>query len=652
MRRVTHVVSLLLAVVTPVSAQEPPVFELEGIVVIGTPLPRAAEAMGASVTVIEGQELRQRGVTRVLDALREVPGVSIVQVGSFGALSSLFMRGGESDYVQVLMDGVQLNQPGGSFDFSGLTTESIERIEVLRGPASSLYGSDAMGGVIHIITRSGSGALRGSVAFRTGSFGRKDWTGDLTGGGERLSYGFSLSRHETDGILEFNNQFENTVLSGSVRFAPDERTLVELSSRFGGREYHFPTDFAGNVVDQNAFSFSDEVSLGLRVHRRVSDHVELETTISGYDVDGGIDDRVDSLADTLGFFALSSLDVLRRTKVDVKSHMRLGTTSLATVGVEFGRQAQRSFSESQGQFGPSSSQSEHQRWNRAAYGHIVTSSGPISFNAGGRLDDNERFGRSTSWQAAASFSYGSSGRIRAAAGRGIKEPTFFENFATGFARGNPELDPERSSSWEIGFEQGILGRAFSVSATYFDQVFEDLIQYTFSPPDPSDANFFNVARANARGVEWGATARVGEFTVSVDATWLDTEVVDSGFDEGPGATFVEGEALMRRPRTTLAGAASYQIGDRAVLNASFLRLGDRADRDFSTFPATPVTLHEYSVFDLGAEVTVVEAEGGLPGFALTVRGENLFDASYEEAFGFTAPGRGLYVGGRLTLGAR
>ena len=344
--------------------------------------------------------------------------------------------------------------------------------------------------------------------------------------------------------------------------------------------------------------------------------------------------------------------MLRRTKADVKSHIRLGTTSLATVGVELGRQAQRSFSESQSQFGPSSSQSENQRWNRAAYGHLVTSSGPISFNAGGRLDNNERFGRSTSWQVAASFSYASSGRVRAAAGRGIKEPTFFENFATGFARGNPELDPERSSSWEIGFEQGILGRAFSLSATYFDQVFEDLIQYTFSPPDPSDANFGNVARANARGVEWGATVRVGGFTVSVDATWLDTEVVDSGFDEGPEATFVEGEALMRRPRTTLAGAASYQIGDRAVLNASFVRLGDRADRDFSTFPATPVTLHEYSVFDLGAEVTVVEAEGGLPGFALTVRGENLFDASYEEAFGFTAPGRGLYVGGRLTLGAR
>ena len=253
MRRVIRVVYLFLAVAVSASAQEPPVFELEGIVVIGTPLPRAAETMGASVTVIEGQELRQRGVTRVLDALREVPGVSMVQVGSFGALSSLFMRGGESDYVQVLLDGVQLNQPGGSFDFSGLTTENIERIEVLRGPASSLYGSDAMGGVIHIITRSGSGALRGSVAFWGGSFGRKDWTGDLTGGGECLSYGFTLSRHETDGILEFNNQFENSVLSGSVRFAPDERTFVELSSRFGGREYHFPTDFAATLSTRTRF---------------------------------------------------------------------------------------------------------------------------------------------------------------------------------------------------------------------------------------------------------------------------------------------------------------------------------------------------------------------------------------------------------------
>ena len=651
MRRILRGALLLLPGATPGAAQEPPVFELEGIVVIGTPVPRAAEAMGATVTVIEGQELRRRGVTRVLDALREVPGVSIVQSGSFGASSSLFLRGGESDYVQVLVDGIQVNQPGGSFDFSGLTTESIERIEVLRGPASALYGSDAVGGVIHIVTRSGSGAPRGSLAFRTGSFGRKDWSGDLSGGSERLAYGFSIVRHEADGILEFNNQFTNTVLSGSVRLAPDERTRVEFSSRFAGREYHFPTDASGNVVDRNSFTFSDEIALGLRVNRHLSDRLDLEASLTAYDVDDGTDDQVDGPADTLGFFAFTSLDVLRRTKAAVRSHLRLGA-AVATAGVELSGQAQRSFSESASQFGPSTSQSEHERWNRAGYGHVVASAGPLSIHSGIRIDDNERFGRSTSWQAAASYAYAAGGRVRTAAGRGIKEPTFFENFATGFARGNPDLKPERSSSWEIGLEQELLRGVFGVRAAYFSQGFEDLIQFTFSPPSPSDPNHFNVAEASARGLEYGGTIRAGGVTLSVDATWLDTDVVDAGFDDGPGGIFVEGEALLRRPRTTLAATARYQAGGRAVLNASWVRVGERADRDFSTFPATPVTLDKYSVLNLGAEVILVAAGTGSPGLALTVRGENFLDASYEEVFGFTAPGRGLYLGGRIDLEAR
>ncbi len=652
MRLLTLAVSLVLRAATPSSAQQPPIFHLEGLVVTGTAVPRAAEAMGASVTVIEGDELRRRGVTRVLDALREAPGVSVVQSGSFGATSSLFMRGGESDYVQVLIDGVQVNQPGGSFDFSGLTTESIERIEIVRGPVSSLYGSDAVGGVIHVITRSGAGAPRGSIAFRAGSFGRNDWTGEVAGGSDRASYGFSLARHETDGILAFNNQFKNTVLSGSVRLAPDEQTTVDVSSRFAGRDYHFPTDGSGNVVDRNSFTFSDEVSLGLAVGRWVSDRVELEATLTGYDVDGGTDDRVDGPADTLGSFAFNSLEALRRTKADGRVHVDLGAASVATVGVEFGRQAVRSFSESQSEFGRQTGRSESRRRNRAAYAHVVTSSGSASGNAGLRLDDNERFGRSASWQAAVAYAYASSGRIRAAAGRGIKEPTFFENFATGFARGNPSLEPERSLSWEIGLERDLLNGAVRVGVTYFDQAFEDLIQYTFSPPTSSDPNFFNVARAEARGVEYGVSAYARSLTVAVDATWLDTEVVDSGFDDGPGATFVEGEALLRRPGTTLAASASYQVHGRAALSASFLRVGSRADRDFSTFPANPVELEAYGVLDLGAHLTVVEAGEGRPGLALTLRAENLLDVSYEEAFGFGAPGRGLYVGGRATLTAR
>ena len=165
---------------------------------------------------------------------------AVVESGSFGGVASLFLRGAESDYVQVLIDGVQVNQPGGAFDFSGLTTHNVERIEVLRGPASALYGSDAVGGVVHIITRSGSGSPTANASITGGSYGGRSWSLDLRGGTESVSYGFGLSDSETDGILAFNNGFQNRELSGVVRFLPDTRSRIELATRLGGREFHYP----------------------------------------------------------------------------------------------------------------------------------------------------------------------------------------------------------------------------------------------------------------------------------------------------------------------------------------------------------------------------------------------------------------------------
>ena len=653
MRRLTLVSFLaFLGITFPAQAQQLPVVEIEGLIVTGTPVPRPLIAMGSNVSVVDGDDLRARGVTRVLDALRELPGLIVVQGGSFGASASIFMRGGESDYVQVLVDGVKVNQPGGSFDFASLTTANIERIEIVRGPSSALYGSDAIAGVIHVITRAGSGGLHGSVAFRAGSFGSRDWTGEFSGGTGTASYGFAVSRYQTDGILAFNNMFKNSVLSGNIKLAPDDVTTLRLSTRLGRREFHFPTDGSGNVVDQNAFSFGDEASIALDVSRWVSDRVELRADLGSYKLDGGSDDRIDGPGDTLGFYGFTSLDALQRTSANIRANLKLNSSSFATLGLEFESQSQRSFNESLSAFGPSNGQSENKRWNRGAYGHVVTAAGPLSLNGGLRVEDNERFGQFVTWQLGLTYSFSASGHLRGFAGSAIKEPTFFENYAAGFARGNPNLDPERSSSWELGIDHELMDGSLNLHATYFDQAFRDLIQFTFSPPDPTDPNYFNVAEADARGIEAGASVLLGAFTVAGDFAWTDTEVVDAGFDEGPGASFVEGESLLRRPQRVLSGSVSYAVDRRATVSATLLHVGNRADRDFSASPAAPVTLDAYSVVSLGGELTLVEPVSGHPGFDLTIRGENLLDTSYQEVFGFTAPGRGLYAGGRITFGGR
>ncbi len=647
MRRFFFGMAVLVAAL-PVSAQQDPVHELDGLVVTGVPQPRAQSLIGQRVSILSGVDLRARGIVHVVDALREVPGVALVEGGSFGSVSSVFMRGAESDYVQVLIDGVPVNQPGGAFDFSGLTTENVERIEVLRGPASALYGSDAIAGVVHVITRGGSGEPTGSLSALGGSFGRRDLMAELRGSTGSVSYGFGVAEYGSDGILEFNNRFRNRVLSGVVRLVPDHRSRVVVSTRLGQREYHFPTDASGNVVDRNAFTYADEFTLGLDLSRRLSDRAELELLLSSHDSDDGMDDAADGPADTLGFYGYSSLNSLRRTRARAQSHLELVDGTVGTLGVEASSQSLRAFNESQSEFGPSSGRSDNERWNRSVFGHLATSLGRLGANAGLRLEDNERFGRAVTWQLGASWALTSSTRARFAAGSGIKEPTLAENYATGFAVGNPDLEPERSVSWEVGVDRSLLGGAVVVAVGWFDQRFEDLIQYTFTPPQPGGSSFYNVAEARARGLEAEASIRIGTVRVSGDATWLDTEVVDAGFDSGPGDTFVAGQPLLRRPELVVGGSVAYTHAPSGRVTLGVRRVGGRDDRDFSTFPATPVTLDPYTLVSFGAELDVLG--GPTPGVTLSVRGENLLDQRHEEVFGFLRPGRAVYLGVRVGLG--
>ncbi len=650
-RRTTLCSGLLATlVVTPAAAQDD-VFSLEGLVVTAAPTPQEWDAVAVNATVIDAQRLVAEGLVTVADALRSEAGLNVLRNGSFGAATSLFMRGGESDYVLVLVDGVQVNQPGGAYDLAGLTLANLERIEVVRGPASALYGSDAVAGVIHLITKTGRGAWSGRVSTRHGSFGRSDWSIDVSGGSERSGYSVSLGRQATDGILAFNNGALNTTAAGTARFAPDARTRVDVSFRTVDREFRFPTDGAGNAVDHNAFTFTDETLLGLRLGRALTDRVDLEARLGVVDSDGGFDDQPDDAADTLGFFGFTSLNDVRRASADVRANLRSGAGMLS-IGWELEQQRQRSFTESVSEFGVSADRSENERLNRAYYAHWSGRHGSLAYDLGGRVEDNDRFGTFETWRLGVAWSVpGAPGiRLRGAAGRSLKEPTFFETFATGFARGNPDLVPERSRAWEVGADASLAGGAFRLRGTFFDQAFHDLIQFTFAPPSPADPNYHNIAEAESRGVELEARVQGERARVGATWTWLSTVVTDSGFDEGPGANFVEGQSLLRRPRHSVNLNASVRVGDMLDLFTDASLVGAREDRDFSSFPAQPVQLERYANVSVGAGWDVEVA--GASAIRLTVRVENLLGSSYEEARGFTAPGRGIYLGGSVGFGDR
>jgi vitamin B12 transporter len=625
------------------------VFSLEGLVITASPTPRSLDAVARNVTVITAEELRSLGDRTLGEALRELPGVDVVRNGSFGAVTSVFLRGGESDHTLVLVDGVQVNEPGGGFDFASLSTDNVERVEITRGPASALYGSDAVAGVVHVITKTGRGPARATLSTEAGSFGRVDWSADVLGGTERAGYTVSVARRSTDGILAFNNAHASTVLSGRARLVPDDRTDLGVTVRLTDREFHFPTDGSGAVVDRNAFAFNDATQVRLEVKRELSGSLSVAALVGLHEVDGGTDDAQDGPADTLGLYGFTSLAHFRRVTGEVRAHVSLDETVL-TAGFEVETQRQRSFTESATELGPSNGRSEFQRHNGAGFVHASGQVAAVAFSAGARLEDNERFGRMATWQAGVSWlalsAYGT--RVRASVGTAIKEPTFFENFATGFAVGNPDLDPERSRSWEVGIEQPLFRERVTARATFFDQRFQDLIQFTFVPPAPGDPSYFNVGTATSRGLEFEVGGRFRWVSVGVSRTWLDTEVEDAGFDSGPGATFVEGEPLLRRPEESWALRAAAEVGGQGHVFARLGVVGERSDRDFSTFPASPVQLPGYEVLTVGGEWTL----DGLASRGFTLQADNVLDEVYEEAFGFRAPGRGIYVGGRVSVGGQ
>ncbi len=627
-------------------------FELEGFIVTGTPRPRSAGTVASFSTVLEGEELRLRGLTGVAEALSEVPGLVMIRSGSYGSATSAFFRGAESDHMKVLVDGVEVNQPGGAFDFSGLSLADVERIEVVRGPASAFYGSDAMAGVIQIITRRGRGPLEASFSTGLGSYGRQNWGTGLHGGAGWGGYSLSYFREETDGILEFNNAFRNTVFSGKIVADPSERLRLGLTGRYADRVFHFPTDGGGHVVDRNAFTFGEELSLSAEAGLRVSDWAELAATFQTYRWDGGSDDRADGPADTLGYFGYLSQDSFRRASGDVRMNLATWEKSVLSFGAEVEREAQESKSESQSQWGPSNGADAFQRWNRGYYAHLVTEASALAWNLGVRLEDNQGYGSFFTYQAGLSYAIPTLGTLlRGSVGKGLKEPTFLETSSSGFSIGNPELEPERSQVWEIGADQLLGQTGIRTSLTWFNQSLRNLIQYTFSSPVAGGPNYFNVAEARIRGAEASLSASLGAWSLSGGYTYLDSRVTDAGFDEGEGAIFVEGAPLIRRP-THQASFGAIHRRPRWTLTGNLRWIGSRYDRDFSWWPASSVRMPSYLLFNVGADMRLFPSAGVRPGMDLQVRVENLLDQEYQELFGFSAPGRAFMVGCEMTFGAR
>jgi vitamin B12 transporter len=636
-----------VALPVPQEPEDTVVFPVAGVTVTALRGLQPRSAVPLDVSVIEGDDLRARGIRSLAEALDDLPGVTVVETGSFGGTTSLFVRGGESDYVRVLVDGVPVNAPGGGLDLAHLGTDNVDRIEVVRGPSRVLYGSDAVAAVIEVHTRSGSGPPRVDARARAGSHGSVDLAASVAGSAGRLSYSGSASRFDSDGALAFNNDYRNTEVGARVAFDPDEATSLVLAARHSDHDFHFPTDGTGALADRNQFTAGTRTVLSLDARRRFGP-LRAELTLGLNDTEEGIRDAPDDAEDTE---SLRTDDRARRLLADGRVHVELGRRTTLTAGALLEDESLRTALASESSFGPFTSASDDRRGTRAGYVQVHATPTPrVSLTGGLRQEDNDAFGGFTTWRAGAAWTPAAGVRLRASAGTGFKEPTFFENYAQGGVRGNPDLVPEESRSREIGVDVASRGRGVTLSATAFDQRFENLIDFTFAPPEEGDPNYFNIARADARGLELALHAEIARgLRLDADYTWLDTEVLDPGFDATADAQFAPGRALLRRPAHAWSGTVSWRSARSDVVGLEGRWVGEREDQDFRDFPAARVRVPAFFVLDASAEVPLVGRTGG-PGVAGVLRIENLLDRDYEIPFGFDARGLTVLAGVRATFG--
>jgi len=627
-----------------VRAQAPDTTTLAPVIVSASALPRRADRLSQAVTVLSGEDLRARGVTRVSDALREVPGAQLVQNGSFGSLTSLFLRGGESRYTKVLIDGVPVNSAGGSFDFSHLTTDNIDRIEIVRGPASVLYGADAVTGVVQIFTRQGTAGPSGSLSARGGTYHTLDVDAETLGSVDAINYSLGAGQHSTDGVLPFNNDYRNGTLSTSLGVTNSDVGDVRVSARYTTAEFHYPTDFTGQPVDTNSYRVQHRLTVGLDAKRSLGSRAQARFLAGSNDVYDLTEDIALPFGSTAQQHSASRSRGYRRN-LEGRVAFFLPAGSALTLGTVYEREHENSANAAGGVGEPTTETDSFDatRHNIGYYAELLGN--PIermSFTLSGRVDDNSDYDRSATYRVGGNAAVLPHIRLRASLSSAFNAPAFNELRPTLFTVGSPDLRPEKIHSGEVGLIGSFPGDVVELTASYFAQRFADLIQFVNGGPPDFKGSFANLNAATSNGYEMELrVAPNARMRGSASYTIVNPRVdaVDADYQ----GTDRAGDALLRRPTHSGTATVSYFGPSGFNVGAVVGYVGTRPDLDFSQFPSPRVSLPAYTKVDLSSEVPILRRGARL---TLTARVENVFNKRYQEVLNFASPGRTILIGGR------
>ncbi len=626
--------TLITNLCTIAKAKEPRPKVLDPVIVSASHLPSTLNATSASTTIITREEIEARQAISVVDLLRQVPGLHIDQAGGRGGVSSVYMRGSDPNFTVVMIDEVKLNDPtnsrGGSFDLSTLDSANIERIEIVRGPLSSVHGSDAMGGVIHIITR--SGADNPETIVDVGGGTEEDTrAGFQTRGPLGASvYAFSLS-HVDDGSPVEGSGFTGTNIGGKLNITPSNKQRLELSSRYGNSEStSFPDDSGGPAfsvtrdIDQREVA---EWSVGLAYGHDISERFEYQFNAAYFlrreeFMSPGV---APGIRDPFGIPPNRSDNHLDRTNVVINTIMRPVSSTRLSLGVE--GQFENGKSEGRLSFGgaPVSTSFDLSRDIYSAFLE-VNWVGPLGLvlEGGARFDDPEDFDSEVSPRAGLIYRMPSTRTtLKANWGEGFKVPSFF---ALGHALvGNPALQAETSRSYELSLVQTHMSERIIISASYFNNRFFNLIDLDEGPPPV----LVNRSEVHAEGGELTLDLQVNRtLWINNHLTYTETEIVGTA------------EVLRNRPEWRGGINARWRACTQVQGNVNILYVGKSLD---SSIPTGNRTLGDYVRVDLSA------AWQFRPYWEFRFALDNVFDTVYEEAVGFSALGIRGRLGLRLML---
>ncbi len=647
MARTTNLAILLSALLTTTALAQ--VSVLPETVISASQYPMEASRVGASATVLLGEQLRAKGIETVADALRQVPGVAIDSAGTRGAVTQVRIRGAEANHLLVLIDGIEVNGLGdGGFDFADLAIDDIERIEVIRGPQSGIYGANAHAGVIAIVTRSGKGLERPRLDAKIETGSHKTLSGSLNVRGANGPFyssvtisdystrGYNISRFgfEPDGSRAFT-----FTAKGGVDITPNFNLegVVRATSRFAytdAQDFNCifnPMTFMCTPVNPATYGQNDD-SVGHTAYDSLASRfgATLKLLDDRWVQSANVkffDEKLRSFDAFLGAFGADGF----RTMLDYKSTFLFDTAIFggerhtATVLVDHRRE----------EFTQIGSPIGYLKERLGLAGEYVLDLPSHTTLSGAlRHDRNKGFADVLSWRVALSQRFPAIGtRVHSSAGKGITDPTVFELFGSTFNLPNPNLVPEQSIGWDIGVEQRLFGDRVIADVTYFSSRFTDKIELTFNPGLGGFVYVNGSGIAQRQGVEVAVSAQILDW-LSLNGTYTYTHALDS-----------TGQIEIRRPPHSGSIEATARFANnqaKAVLGVVFN--GTRKDFYFGPTSTTLMTLPGATILRayLSYDVT--------PMATLFVRAENVLDQQYEEIFSYRAPPFMAFAGLKVKLG--